>query len=90
MGDLESSLPNLTADDKVSFDEKRDIDVVHDKHYGSFAKDDNVAYVNGEPVVSDGKDVSRFVVDLRDDGDPPVTFRSIILGTVFGGPGAAL
>ena len=28
-------------------------------------------------------DVSRFVVSNRDDGDPALTFRSLILGTVF-------
>lgn len=28
-------------------------------------------------------DVSRFVVSDRDDGDPALTFRSLVLGTVF-------
>lgn len=28
-------------------------------------------------------DVSRFVVSDRDDGDPTLTFRSLILGTIF-------
>ncbi|KZV74603.1 OPT superfamily oligopeptide transporter [Peniophora sp. CONT] len=49
-----------------------------------------VLYVNGEPVVQDGKDVSRFVVDIRDDGDEAMTFRGLVLGTIFGGLGAAL
>ncbi|THH14179.1 hypothetical protein EW146_g6118 [Bondarzewia mesenterica] len=58
---------------------------------GDFSdEDDKVVLVKGEPVVTNGKDVSRFVVDIRDDGDPPVTLRSIVLGTVFGGLGAAL
>lgn len=47
-------------------------------------------FVNGEPVITTGRDVSRFVVDVRDDGDPSLTFRSIVLGTVFAGLGAAL
>jgi hypothetical protein len=47
-------------------------------------------YVKGQPVVQDGKDVSRFIVDLRDDGDPPLTFRSLLLGCVFGALGAAI
>jgi len=47
-------------------------------------------YVNGEPIISTGSDVSKFLVDLRDDGDPPLTFRSLVLGTLFGGLGAAL
>lgn len=50
----------------------------------------DTVFVNGEPVVTTGKDVSRFVVDLRDDGDPSLTFRSLVLGTVFAGLGAAL
>jgi hypothetical protein len=52
--------------------------------------DEKPVYVNGEPVISTGSDVSKFLVDLRDDGDPPLTFRSLVLGTVFGSLGAAL
>lgn len=61
-------------------------------HSNSVYDDDdiNVAFVNGEPVISTGKDVSRFVVDLRDDEDPSLTFRSIVLGSVFAGLGATL
>ncbi|KIJ62124.1 hypothetical protein HYDPIDRAFT_114969 [Hydnomerulius pinastri MD-312] len=55
----------------------------------TFEKED-VLYVNGEPVLTTGRDVSRFLVDLRDDGDPALTFRSLFLGTVFAGLGAAL
>lgn len=49
-----------------------------------------ITYVNGEPVVSSGRDVSDFLIDIRDDGDPAITFRSLFLGTVFAGLGAAL
>jgi hypothetical protein len=52
--------------------------------------DDDVVYLNGEPVVATGRDVSRFVVDIRDDGDDALTFRSFVLGTVLAGLGAAL
>ena len=45
---------------------------------------------NGEPVITTGHDVSRFVVDIRDDGDTALTFRSIFLGTIFAGMSAAL
>ncbi|KII87915.1 hypothetical protein PLICRDRAFT_176672 [Plicaturopsis crispa FD-325 SS-3] len=51
---------------------------------------DGVLRVNGEPVITTGLDVSRFAVDVRDDGDDSLTFRSIFLGTVFAGLGAAL
>ena len=51
---------------------------------------DSTMLVNGEPVVQSGVDVSNFVVDDRDDGDPALTFRSFFLGTVIAGLGAAL
>ncbi|KXN87768.1 Oligopeptide transporter 6 [Leucoagaricus sp. SymC.cos] len=60
---------------------------------GSFIRgvdDEEVQMLNGEPVVISGRDVSRFVVDLRDDEDPALTFRSLTIGTVFAGLGAAL
>ena len=34
--------------------------------------------------------LGRYLVDLRDDKDPPFTFRAAVLGTVIGGLGAAL
>ncbi|KIM46930.1 hypothetical protein M413DRAFT_16493 [Hebeloma cylindrosporum] len=47
-------------------------------------------YHHGEPVITTGRDVSRFAVDIRDDGDESLTFRSVVLGTLFAGMGAAL
>ncbi|KXN87769.1 Oligopeptide transporter 6 [Leucoagaricus sp. SymC.cos] len=60
---------------------------------GSFVRgmdDEEVQMLNGEPVIRSGMDVSKFVVDLRDDEDPALTFRSLTIGTVFAGLGAAL
>ena len=45
---------------------------------------------NGEPIITTGRDISRFVVDIRDDEDPALTFRSIFLGTLVAGLGATL
>jgi hypothetical protein len=42
------------------------------------------------PIIRTGKDISEFVVDVRDDGDTPLTFRSFILGTLFAGLAASL
>ena len=56
----------------------------------SLEDDSNTAYRSGEPVIATGQDVSRFVVDIRDDEDPALTFRSMFLGTFFAGMGAAL
>lgn len=43
----------------------------------------DVVRINGEPVIRTGRDVSRFLVELRDDGDPALTFRSLVIGTLF-------
>ncbi|KIP08832.1 hypothetical protein PHLGIDRAFT_23337 [Phlebiopsis gigantea 11061_1 CR5-6] len=51
---------------------------------------DSVLLVNGEPVIRSGEDVSNYLFDVRDDGDPALTFRSIVLGTVFAALGAAM
>ncbi|KAF9051472.1 oligopeptide transporter [Panaeolus papilionaceus] len=70
------------------------VDIVDEKAVddGSFisGEDEKPKYRNGEPVITTGKDVSRFAVDVRDDGDQALTFRSIVLGTLFAGLGAAL
>ena len=73
-----------------SLDEKLD-----EKHDGSIKKEafdpetfDSVP--DRERVVTTGRNVSHYVVDLRDDGDPALTFRSLVLGTVIAGLGAAL
>ncbi|PIL26670.1 transporter [Ganoderma sinense ZZ0214-1] len=62
----------------------------HDKLEGEAFANGEVVYVKGEPVITTGLDVSRFLVDTRDDGDPALTFRSLVIGTVFAGLGAAL
>jgi len=68
-------------------------DVADDKVDASIEvldEDEEPEYRNGVPVIKTGRDVSRFVVDIRDDGDEALTFRSILLGTAFGCMGAAL
>lgn len=52
--------------------------------------DEQPLYHHGEPIITTGKDVSYLAVDLRDDKDQALTFRSIFLGTIFAGLGAAL
>lgn len=42
-----------------------------------------VELVKGQPVIRNGMDVSRFIVSIRDDDDPAVTFRGMLLGTAF-------
>lgn len=69
--------------DSVEFaDEKLD--------FQAFDDDEEAEFRNGEQVIATGRDVSRFVVDIRDDGDEALTFRSIVLGTIFAGMSAAL
>jgi hypothetical protein len=55
-----------------------------------YEENDDVVFLHGEPIVTTGKDISRFVVDIRDDGDDALTFRSFVLGTVLAALGAAL
>jgi hypothetical protein len=71
------------ADDKQAY-------LDSEKALGNDCPHVDTVFFNGEPVVTNGRDVSRFVVDIHDDGESPLTFRSIILGTVFAGLGAAL
>ena len=88
-----------------SIDEKADVKVALEKQASSesidtdskveggkdyYDGDEKVVLVNGEPVITTGRDVSRFLIDTRDDGDPAITFRSLFIGTVFAGLGAAL
>lgn len=97
---LLDTLPDASSLDQkaASTDEKASaLEIVNEKQAyldpqtaDSYSVHSDGLFVNGEPVISTGQDVSRFVVDLRDDGDPSLTFRSLVLGTVFAGLGAAL
>ncbi|KAI0705191.1 oligopeptide transporter [Cytidiella melzeri] len=99
-----ADLPVL-RDDQGYIDEKKTSDnssnVVAEKFDTTYDKSssiedayegqvEGVTYVNGEPVIRTGEDVSNFLFDVRDDGDPALTLRSLVLGTVFAGLGAAL
>jgi hypothetical protein len=94
----DSSSDPPTPDEKsasvdISCDEKEaPLDSVLVKSSSGFEDtvDEKPQHVKGEPVITNGRDVSRYLVDLRDDEDPPFTFRSAVLGTVIGGLGAAL
>lgn len=78
----------ISTSDEVSGDEK--VASPLDKSSSNLeVADEKTQYVNGEPVITSGRDVPRFIVDLRDDQDPPFTFRSVVLGTLIGGLGAA-
>ncbi|KDQ33722.1 OPT superfamily [Pleurotus ostreatus PC15] len=45
---------------------------------------------NCSHIISTGQDVSRYLVDVRDDGETALTFRSFVIGTIFAGLGATL
>lgn len=88
-------LPKREQPEEKTFDKKSasSVEVLDEKVTPldeKYLDADDVVLLNGEPVVTTGYDVSRFVVDLRDDGDAALTFRSLFLGTVFAGLGAAL
>ena len=72
-------------------------EIVEDEKELQYNIDDNALeddskpnFHNGEPVITTGNDVSRFVVDIRDDEDHALTFRSMFLGTIIAGMSAAL
>jgi len=78
---------DVDSQPEVAYDTKEgDADsqnyVVHDE-FGT------TKFINGEPVITSGSDVSNYAVDVRDDGDPALTFRSLFIGTVVAGLGAA-
>ncbi|KAI0648419.1 oligopeptide transporter [Trametes meyenii] len=75
----------LSSDSSVASDGKLDAEKA-----AALDAEHHVQFVNGEPVITTGWDVSRYLVDTRDDGDPSITFRSLLLGTIFAGLGAAL
>jgi hypothetical protein len=86
-------VPDLkhTHDDTEIVNEKAGSSVGTDSSVELGQEDnDGVRLVNGEPVIQNGKDVSRFLFTTRDDGDPAITLRSVVLGTVFAGLGAAM
>ncbi|OSX63951.1 hypothetical protein POSPLADRAFT_1138543 [Postia placenta MAD-698-R-SB12] len=56
----------------------------------NLGSDEKASLLSKEPVITSGEDVSRYLVDTRDDHDPALTFRSLFLGTIFAGLGAAL
>lgn len=91
---LERSDGTVLPLDEKQIDRKSDSFEVADALEGDSLKflgdDDAVVLLNGEPVITGGKDVSRFVVDIRDDGEAALTLRSVVLGTIFAGLGAAL
>ncbi|KAG8716813.1 hypothetical protein FRC08_008754 [Ceratobasidium sp. 394] len=76
-------LDDIMKDANVSFDEK-DPQVYADDSLG------DVKMVNGQPIIETGVHVSNFAIDVRDDGDAALTWRSFWIGTIVAGLGAAL
>lgn len=46
-------------------------------------KNDLSEVVDEDRVIRTGADASKYLLSLRDDGDPIITFRSALLGTAF-------
>ncbi|KAF9492268.1 oligopeptide transporter [Pleurotus eryngii] len=61
----------------------------HRHHVGAGAGERPYADTH-EHIISTGQDVSRYLVDVRDDGETALTFRSFVIGTIFAGLGATL
>ncbi|KZF24856.1 peptide transporter MTD1 [Xylona heveae TC161] len=83
-GDHVTEQPYEIASDKQAKDLPREIHGTDsDEDSLGSPRDEDAEYVNGHPVIQNGFDVSKYIVSLRDDGDPALTFRSIVLGTAF-------
>ncbi|KPM43808.1 hypothetical protein AK830_g2810 [Neonectria ditissima] len=74
--------PEVAVGDGTSKASPRETDGEDSKDH-PHEEDDEAVYVKGHPVIRNGVDVSKFVVSIRDDGDPSLTFRSVFLGTLF-------
>jgi hypothetical protein len=93
MPELQGTSPTvpLSSDEPTSdIPGDKEVSLVLDNSSGFENEDERPEYVNGELVIETGRDVSRYLIDLTDEQDPPFTFRSVLLGTVVGGLGAAL
>ncbi|KAJ5620183.1 OPT peptide transporter Mtd1 [Penicillium lagena] len=84
-GDLDIPGAKTAEEPIVIIDEKSAIALPREKDEDSAASqgDDDTVYVKGHPVIQNGADVSKFLISDRDDGDPALTFRSIVLGSAF-------
>ncbi|EME47911.1 hypothetical protein DOTSEDRAFT_146951 [Dothistroma septosporum NZE10] len=71
---LDDSAHGKSATTAIVSDEEQDIEVLSSK---------DTEYKQGNPIIKDGADVSKYLVDVRDDGDPSFTFRSMVLGSLF-------
>ncbi|KAJ5757700.1 uncharacterized protein N7511_006394 [Penicillium nucicola] len=60
-------------------------EVTHNVRYTESltANSEETKFIDGHPVIETGVHVSQYLISLRDDEDPPVTFRSILLGSMF-------
>jgi len=89
-----SSFVEPAFDEKAAYlvppSNEREANLDLGKYYDHEDANEKSLYVNREPVITSGRDVSKYLIDLRDDEDPPFTLRCVVLGTVIGGLGAAL
>ncbi|KAG9077453.1 hypothetical protein FS749_010651, partial [Ceratobasidium sp. UAMH 11750] len=81
----EKSLPldDTVKEADASIDEKN-------PHAYADEYSEDVKLVNGQPVIETGVHVSNFAIEVRDDGDASLTWRSFWIGTIVAGLGAAL
>ncbi|CAH0019924.1 unnamed protein product [Clonostachys rhizophaga] len=79
--DLEEEKNTTVVQERPKTD--RDSPGEPEEDHSDDSRESDTTYVNGHPVIRDGFDVSKFLISVRDDGDPALTFRSIVLGSVF-------
>lgn len=77
----EANLETNKDEDKV--EEQLDEEERHEQEANVLAGNMSTEVANGHPIINTGMDVPRFIVSDRDDGDPAITFRALVLGTAF-------
>lgn len=82
-GPTSNAIAHLAGIDDKQIKEEKELDP-SDKE--AFSDEDSLerrVKEDDEPVVTTGKDVSRFVVSLRDDEETAFTLRSAVLGAAL-------
>lgn len=85
-GIFEVPTQNASVDEKNSFEQKTDIDILAapvSESDEAHVKDIHNTLEHEAPVIVTGADAALHLLPLRDDGDPALTFRSLFLATIL-------
>lgn len=90
MTNSEKELNRADSDSQLMHNGKLVGESDSESYIGRYKSGGSTSFVHDEPIIVTGEDVSNYAIDDRDDGDQSLTFRSLFIGTVVAGLGAAL